>query len=83
MSPIVEADSTPRTWFTKVDLIHAYLNYEPIQAIDPILIYPHIGIKLLYQTYDFIYSCHNNSQSHSANASLLGAKPASRRIGGL
>ena len=42
MSPIVEADSTPKTWFTKVDFIHAYLNYESIQAIDPILIYPQV-----------------------------------------
>ena len=35
--------------------------------------YPPIGIKLHNQTYDFIYSCHNNSQSRSANASLLGS----------
>ena len=33
MSPIVEADSTPRIWFTKADKIHAYLNYKSIQAI--------------------------------------------------
>ena len=39
----------------------------------PILSYPHIGIILHNQAYDLIYSCHNNSQTHSANTSLLGA----------
>ena len=67
MSPIVEADSP------------CIFNLQ-INTSYPILIYPNIGIKLHNQTYDFIYSCQNNSQSHSANASL---RSAIRRNSGL
>ena len=72
MSPTVEADSTSGTWFTKADEIHAYLNYKSFESYH-ILIYPHTGIKLHNQTYDIKYFCHNNSQSHSENAPLLGS----------